>query len=334
MLRGLQGNKALISSLVSRASAGKLSGVYLLCGPKGVGKCTVAKALARLTQCVGTKEGSCTCRKCKQGLANDPDVMYVAPNQFNNILSGALEPVHRLLGEESSTGSKQRVLLVDGAECIHYSASDDLLKVLENVREGDLVLLVSSRDTDLNPTLLSRANVIRFSQLTKGEYLQALTGLGTKAQWSQDLARGARSLSLGLLTNLQVYKSASESAAKIFKGIKTLDLPKALKTMNEVSSNDEALALLEVLLLLIRDSMCSRAAAHTQVVFDSGSEEVSDFQEDYTLPLSDIVSDAIMSIQNGAPGRPVLAQAVNFCVAKVAATKQHRMREGNNHADI
>jgi hypothetical protein len=329
------GNRELIDSLTARASAGNLWGGYLFQGPKGVGKFSVAKDLARLALCLGMKDSSCTCRSC-QNLSQHPDLVIAEPNAQGNILSSALEPAFQLFAEESSFGSPQKVFIVDGVESVHYSAHDELLKLLESLLEGDLVVMVSSQPEKVSDTYKSRLKGVTFLPLSRIECSEALKAQGFKGQWAKDLSRNASSLSLGLLSSPELYQGAYEYSLRLFKALRKMDFAKLMGLCENVRGDKHILALLELLHMRVVDAPASRQGSIKHVTFGSEKEEdllTSEYDEAFSLPVADQLSSAIRDIRKGSPARPLLSQVMSACVAQTVSSVQHQKRLGEDAVD-
>ena len=76
---GFYGNAGLKERLSAAFSGGRVSHCFLLCGPDGSGKHTLARILAAAMQCTGRGETPCgVCPACRKALSGQhPDVIYV-----------------------------------------------------------------------------------------------------------------------------------------------------------------------------------------------------------------------------------------------------------------
>jgi DNA polymerase III subunit delta' len=164
----LVGHEAAEGELRRFAEAGRLPHAILLCGPRGVGKATLAFRLARFLLAGGQAGDS--------GLAIDP-----ASGVFRRVAAGghadlltverAYDPRRRRVRAEivvedareitqffrlTAAEGGWRIVVVDGAEEMNRSAANALLKVLEEPPRSGLLLLVSHSAGRLLPTIRSR----------------------------------------------------------------------------------------------------------------------------------------------------------------------------------
>ncbi|HET8725013.1 MAG TPA: DNA polymerase III subunit delta' [Anaeromyxobacteraceae bacterium] len=186
---------------------------YLLAGPEGVGKGTVARLLAQAANCErddGDACGTCApCRKIARGV--HPDVLLVE-RERDMARAGRWEPkggrtpsrdivvdqVRELLDRRLSMRrfeGRRRVVVVDPADAMNVQAQNALLKTLEEPPPDTTLVLVSSSADALLPTVRSRCLRLPFSPLPVALVEERLRAAGRP----EELARLAASLSGGSL---------------------------------------------------------------------------------------------------------------------------------------
>jgi DNA polymerase III subunit delta' len=176
----LVGHDAVERELLRLCQAGRLPHAILFCGPRGIGKATLAFRLARFVLAGGTMSGGST-----GGLAIDPKAgvfCRIAAGAHADLLTveRVWDPqrgrrrggivveqtreiarfLHLTAGEEG-----WRVVIVDGAEEMNRNAANALLKILEEPPRWSLLLLVSHTPGMLLPTIRSRCRRFRLDAL-------------------------------------------------------------------------------------------------------------------------------------------------------------------------
>ena len=172
---------------------------FLFTGTSGVGKLASATALSMAFNCqkqasgikadyqVGAESGrrsaksdyaaleSCgncqTCRKIKSG--NHPDIIRIKPSgafikiaQIRELLSTlAMKPYE----------AKIRVVLISEAQMMNASASNALLKILEEPPDRTMLVLIATQKSDLLPTIVSRCQHIGFNPLSQNNLAALLS---------------------------------------------------------------------------------------------------------------------------------------------------------------
>lgn len=146
---------------------GRLPHAYLFVGPEGVGKRTVALALASAIQCREIANDFCgRCADCiRVAHGNHPDVRVLEPASGKKEISiRQVRDLERELSLRSFSGRK-KMAIVDPARLMNAPAQNALLKTLEEPPEGSLTVLISTSPGGLLPTLISRCVRLYFTPL-------------------------------------------------------------------------------------------------------------------------------------------------------------------------
>ena len=226
----LYGHADAVATLASAARSGRLHHAWIVAGPKGVGKATLAWRFARALLAYGAA-------KCPDDLAvapehpvirqisglTHPDLMIVRrpwdtdKKRFKTELP--VDEVRRLHGFFSRHASQggARVAIIDSADDMNRAAQNALLKILEEPPADAILLLISHAPGGLLPTTRSRCRTLTLRKLDDGpmeEAVQELApGLDQKSrQLLSALADGApgRALELAETDALAMYRETVE----------------------------------------------------------------------------------------------------------------------------
>jgi DNA polymerase III subunit delta' len=190
------GQSRVCQQLWAAVSADHLHHCYLFEGPQGVGKATVALRLAMAANCEGDAPvapcGTCgPCRLIAEG--RHPDVIEVGPDPAKASEMISVEQVReiiRVFGLHRHS-ARRRLVILDPMDLVGGSATNALLKTLEEPPAGSGFILITSRLRSLLPTVVSRALRIRFRAVPAEDLIPWLRSKGI-----QDAERMAR-LSFG-----------------------------------------------------------------------------------------------------------------------------------------
>ncbi|MBQ2988477.1 MAG: DNA polymerase III subunit gamma/tau [Clostridia bacterium] len=159
------GQEHITSILKSEVENGKLSHAYLFCGPRGTGKTTCAKIIAKAANCLSPVDGN-PCGKCEACLAIDAgtttDVieMDAASNNGVDSIRELREGVVYTPAE-----MKFRVYIIDEVHMLSISAFNALLKTLEEPPKHVLFILATTELHKIPATVLSRCQRFDFHRV-------------------------------------------------------------------------------------------------------------------------------------------------------------------------
>ncbi|MBZ1356259.1 MAG: DNA polymerase III subunit gamma/tau [Candidatus Nealsonbacteria bacterium] len=199
------GQEYIIKTITNAISSEKVSHAYLFCGPKGSGKTTVARLLAKAVNCEDMT-GFEPCNKC----ANCIEISRGASMDLLEIDAASHRGIDdiRELKEGirfAPTRSKKKVYIIDESHQLTKEASNALLKMLEEAPDHVVFILATTEAHKMIPTIISRCQRFDFRKLILPEIVKRLEILAKKEKIkiSNDALRLIASNSEGALRDAE-----------------------------------------------------------------------------------------------------------------------------------
>ncbi len=175
----LVGQDHVATALRNAVREGRVGHAYLFSGPRGTGKTTTARILAKALNCTSVGDDGEPCGECENCLAvasgtfNDLVELDAASNTGVDAVRDLIDRVH--LGMGAST--RRKVYLVDEVHMLSNAASNALLKTLEEPPEHVVFVLATTNPEKVLPTIRSRTQHFGFSLIPTDLLAEHLAGV-------------------------------------------------------------------------------------------------------------------------------------------------------------
>ena len=178
----ITGQEHVVQTLTNALSSGMISHAYLFCGPRGTGKTTIARLLAKAVNCQGRGEKKFEpCNKClscleiNEGRAIDLIEVDAASNRGVDEIRELRDGIRF-----APTKSKYKVFIIDESHQLTKEAANALLKTLEEPPSHAIFILATTEIHKMIPTIISRCQRFDFRKLTLAEIVARLEYLAGK----------------------------------------------------------------------------------------------------------------------------------------------------------
>lgn len=163
---GLLGNEALKERLYASLSAGRLSHCFLITGPVGSGKHTLARLLSAAMQCTERVKPCLTCPQCRKALGGKhPDISFVSDREHKAVAVKIVRDACADLYIRPNEGAR-KIYIFD--QELNPQGQNALLKSIEEPPAYGSFLLLTEHAEKMLPTVRSRCVELRLSPLPEG----------------------------------------------------------------------------------------------------------------------------------------------------------------------
>ena len=142
---------------------------YLFYGSEGIGKKIFAKEFAKMILCNGEENKPCNqCKSCIEfNSNNNPDFFVIEPDG-SSIKIEQIRQMQKSVLEKPIESSK-KVYIIDNCHVMTKEAQNCILKTLEEPQEYIVIIMISSNENSILPTVKSRCTKIFFKELADSE---------------------------------------------------------------------------------------------------------------------------------------------------------------------
>ena len=197
LLSEVFGQEHVTQTLLNALASDRISHAYLFCGPRGTGKTSTARDLAKAINCLtnGKGEPCNTCAMCQQiteGRALDVIEVDAASNRGIDEIRNLREKVNYAPNQ-----ARRKVYIIDEVHMLTKEASNALLKTLEEPPPHVIFILATTEAHKILPTILSRCQRFDFHRLALADVVKKLShiskneGIEIEAEALKLIARSA-----------------------------------------------------------------------------------------------------------------------------------------------
>ncbi len=161
------GQQAMASTLKTAVLSGRMAHAYLFCGPRGVGKTTAARVLAKTINCLNLQPNGEACHECESCKAfNEGRSFNIF--ELDAASNNSVEDIRTLIEQVSIAPvlGRYKVYIIDEVHMLSQAAFNAFLKTLEEPPSYAIFILATTEKHKILPTILSRCQIYDFKRIT------------------------------------------------------------------------------------------------------------------------------------------------------------------------
>lgn len=284
------GQEEVVTVIKNAIFSNKISHAYLFCGPRGTGKTTIAKIIAKLVNCEHLENGE-PCGKCYNcvNFMNSNDIVEIDAASNNGV--DEIREIRDKINLVPSN-AKYKVYIIDEVHMLTTQAFNALLKTLEEPPAHVIFILATTEPHKIPLTIASRCQKFRFSKINDSLIADRLKEIAGYENIEIDndalyeiarLADGGMRDAINILDQLVAYSNSKITLDDIYKVNGSVSYGDLYELLKAIIDNDK------VKIIEFVDNI------------DKNGKEISKFVEEMIIFLKDVVlyknADYLSSIE-------------------------------------
>src|SRR3954465_3063278 len=248
------GQQHITTTLKNAIKNGQLAHAFLFCGPRGVGKTTCARILAKTINCENIQPDGEACNQCHSCKSfNEGTSLNI--HELDAASNNSVDDIRSLVDQVrfSPQAGKYKVYIIDEVHMLSASAFNAFLKTLEEPPSYAIFILATTEKHKILPTILSRCQIFDFKRISLQDTVNHLQGIARKEHISTEetalqliaqKSEGCMRDALSILDKIVSFTNAHVSYENTLEHLNILDAEYYFKLINHLQDQDLASAML------------------------------------------------------------------------------------------
>jgi DNA polymerase-3 subunit gamma/tau len=248
------GQEHITTTLKNAIRHQQLAHAFLFCGPRGVGKTTCARILAKTINCENLQEDGEACNECTSCVSFNNGSSFNI-HELDAASNNSVDDIRNLTDQVrfAPQAGKYKVYIIDEVHMLSASAFNAFLKTLEEPPPYAIFILATTEKHKILPTILSRCQIFDFKRITTKDTVDHLEDIIKKEGITADKAslhliaqksEGCMRDALSILDKIVSFTDGTLTYANTLEHLNILDEDYYFKLLDFLQQQDLAGAML------------------------------------------------------------------------------------------
>jgi DNA polymerase-3 subunit gamma/tau len=238
------GQEHITTTLKNAIRSNQLAHAFLFCGPRGVGKTTCARILAKTINCTNRTPDCEACNECESCVSFNSNASFNI-YELDAASNSGVEDMRSLVDQVRvpPQGSRYKVYIIDEVHMLTSNAFNAFLKTLEEPPPYAIFILATTEKHKIIPTILSRCQIFDFKRIRVSDIAKHLQSIAEKEGIKYDeqglhiiaeKADGALRDALSLFDQTASFTSQNITYAHVIENLNILDYAYYFRVMDAI----------------------------------------------------------------------------------------------------
>ena len=238
------GQSHITTTLKNAINNNQLAHAFLFCGPRGVGKTTCARILAKTINCENRTAAGEACNTCQSCVSFDAGTSLNI-HELDAASNNSVDDIRSLVEQIrfAPQAGKYKVYIVDEVHMLSSAAFNAFLKTLEEPPPFAIFILATTEKHKIIPTILSRCQIFDFKRITNNDTIEHLHEICEKEGIKADKAalhviaqksEGCLRDALSILDKIVSFTNGEINYANTLEHLNILDEDYYFKLLNNM----------------------------------------------------------------------------------------------------